>query len=91
MGIDLITDSTAAKGMASRRGAAKVRHVHCPALWLQQAVARRQLTILKRAGKNLAADVGTKVGIASDHVWELLASVGVVKAGGRAKAQLELT
>ena len=38
MQAELRTDNTAAKGLASRRGA---RHIHCPALWLQQGIARR--------------------------------------------------
>jgi hypothetical protein len=84
----LATDSAAAKGMASRRGAARVRHIHCPALWLQQAVTRRVLSIVKRPGKDLSPDVGTKVGIPPAHVWELLGHFGVVRAGGKSTAQL---
>ena len=57
---ELVTDSSACKGLCSRRGAGKIRHVHCPALWLQHAVARRQIAITRRAGKDLAPDVGTK-------------------------------
>ena len=57
----LVTDSTACKGMASRRGTGKVRHIHCPALWLQQAISRKLISIQKKAGKSFCADVGTKV------------------------------
>ena len=39
------------QGVCSRRGAGKIRHIHCPALWLQHAVARRQIAITRRAGK----------------------------------------
>ena len=87
--LDLVTDSTAAKGMASRRGAAKVRHIHCPAMWLQQAVARKRLRIVKRNGKVLAADVGTKTGHIAEKVGELLAPFGVVRVSGKASAQLD--
>ena len=59
----LVTDSSAAKGMASRRGAGQVRHIHCPALWLQQVISRRRLTIKKRAGAALSPDIGTKAGV----------------------------
>ena len=41
--------------MASRRGAARVRHIHCPTQWLQQAIARKRLTVVRRAGRDLAA------------------------------------
>ena len=51
---ELVTDSSAWKGLCSRRGAGKNRHIHCPALWLQHAVARRQIAIARRAGKDLA-------------------------------------
>ena len=73
---ELVTDSSARKGLCSRRGAGKIRHIHCPALWLQHAVARRQIAITQRAGKDLAPDVGTKGGhprrhhvAAAGHVW----------------------
>ena len=55
---ELVTDSSACKGLCSRRGAGKIWHIHCPALWLQHAVARRQTGIARRAGKDLAPDVG---------------------------------
>ena len=38
---ELVTDSSACKGLCSRRGAGEVRHIHCPPLWLQHAVAPR--------------------------------------------------
>jgi hypothetical protein len=56
----LWTDSTAAKGIASRRGAGKIRHIHTPALWLQQWVSRRRLALNKIDGKKNEADAGTK-------------------------------
>ena len=86
---ELGTDSAAGIGMASRRGAGRIRHIHCPALWLQHAVANRRLKIVKRPGRELAPDVGTKAGIAAGKVWELLASFGIVRAGGRATVSLE--
>ena len=51
----LWTDSSAAKGLASRRGAGKIRHIYCPALWLQHATNCRQLPIEKRDWANVAA------------------------------------
>ena len=86
---ELVTDSTACKGLCSRRGAEKIRHIHCPTLWLQHAIARRLLSIRKRDGKDLVPDVGTKAGIASNHMWRLLGSFGIVKAEGRAKLTLD--
>ena len=56
----LHTDSAAAKGTVSRRGAGKLRHVETPFLWLQQARTCRGLEIRKCAGKTNEADLGTK-------------------------------
>jgi hypothetical protein len=56
----LWTDSSSAKGMASRRGAGKVRHIHTPALWLQQWVSKKRLELHKRKGTENEADLGTK-------------------------------
>ena len=87
---ELVTDSSASKGLCSRRGAGKIRHIHCPALWLQHAVARRQIAITRRAGKDLAPDVGTKAGIPEDTMWRLLGIFGLAKGEGRAKQALNM-
>ena len=87
---ELVTDSSACKGLCSRRGAGKIRHIHCPALWLQHAVARRQIAITRRAGNNLTPDVGTKAGIPGDTMWRLLGMFGLAKGEGRAKQALNI-
>ena len=46
----LETDSASAKGILSRRGAGKIRHLDTPLLWVQQRVARKQLRVDKVAG-----------------------------------------
>ena len=50
------------QGVCSRRGAVKIRHVHCPVLWLQHPVGGRQIAITRRAGKDIALDVGRDQG-----------------------------
>ena len=87
---ELVTDSSACKGLCSRRGAGKSRHIHCPALWLQYAVARRQIGITRRAEKDSAPDVGTKAGIPEDTMWRLLGMFRLAKAEGRAKQALKM-
>ena len=72
------TDSSAAKGIASRRGAGSIRHIHGPSLWLQQTVARRQLALFKVAGDCNTADLGTKV-LNSDRIKQLLGQLGIRK------------
>ena len=51
---------TASKAIASRRGVVRVRHLHTEVLWVQEAVARRGLTIVKVPGVENPADMGTK-------------------------------
>ena len=53
-------DATASKAIASRRGVGRVRHFHTQVSWVQEAVARRELTILKVPGCEDPADLGTK-------------------------------
>ena len=43
-------DATASKAIASRRGVGRVRHLHTQVLWVQEAVPRRELTIVKVPG-----------------------------------------
>ena len=43
--IDLATDSLAAKGISSRRGLGKVRHIELCELWLQDQVNRRKIRV----------------------------------------------
>ena len=62
--LELETDSSAAKGIAVKRGAGKVRHIETGALWIQQAVGLKKFALLKIDGKTNAADLMTKV---TDH------------------------
>ena len=58
--LQIDTDSSAAKGIAVRRGVGKIRHLETSTLWVQQAVANRKFTIKKIDGKVNPADIGTK-------------------------------
>ena len=44
-GLDVETDSSAAKGVATRRGVEKKRHFHTPLILLQRRVTNRELRI----------------------------------------------
>ena len=50
LGIHLYTDSSAAKGIASRRGLGKMRHVEVNQLWFQDKVHEAIITVNKIAG-----------------------------------------
>ena len=56
----ILVDANAAKGIASRRGVGRVRHLHVATLWLQEAVAQKRLLIVKQKGTENVADLGTK-------------------------------
>ena len=73
-GLDMETDSSAAKGVAMRRGVGKIRHLHTPLLWLQRRVTNRELKVWKVKGTDNEADIGTKPlsGDALDRILERL-------------------
>ena len=45
------TDASAAKGIASRRGLGKIRHVEIHQLWVQDKVASGEIEVRKVNGK----------------------------------------
>ena len=54
------TDASAAKGIANRKGLGKVRHIAVNQLWVQDRVAKGDLTTKKVNGKENVADNLTK-------------------------------
>ena len=58
--ITLHTDASAAKGISSRRGLGKVRHVELSELWLQDQVARGRIAVKKIKGEDNFSDSLTK-------------------------------
>ena len=58
--LEVHTDASGAKALASRQGLGRVRHVENTYLWLQDKVAAKQLKIMKIRGDQNCADVGTK-------------------------------
>ena len=58
--VQVNTDSNAAKSIASRRGAGKVRHIEVRELWVQDRVARGDLILRKVKGEDNLADILTK-------------------------------
>ena len=63
LGLNVIfinTDSSAAKGTASRRGIGKIRHLDIDDLWLQDEVAKGVIKVFKIDGTRNIADALTK-------------------------------
>ena len=58
--IRINTDASAAKGIASRRGIGKIRHIEVNQLWIQDRVARGEIELSKVPGKTNIADALTK-------------------------------
>ena len=58
--IHVNTDASAAIGIASRRGLGRIRHIDVDQLWVQDLVAKREITIHKVKGTENLADTLTK-------------------------------
>ena len=56
----LSTDSSAAKSFASQKGLKKIRNIECKESWLQEAVCRGRIKLLKIDGVKNPADIFTK-------------------------------
>ena len=54
------TDSSAAKGIASRVGLGKARHIHTQFLWVQERVGEGHIKISSVPGTRNVADILTK-------------------------------
>ena len=60
VGIEIKTDARAAKGIASRRGVGKIRHIEVSQLWLQEKVSSGEVVVTKVPGQTNLADILTK-------------------------------
>jgi hypothetical protein len=58
--IRMHTDSSAAKGIASRTGLGKTRHIAVHLLWVQEKVRDKDIELLKCKGTENPADLMTK-------------------------------
>eukprot|EP00971_Amphidinium_carterae_P341162 6479842-Amphidinium_carterae.1 len=58
--VTLATDSSAAKGIATRVGSGKLRHIDVKHLWLQEKIQDKALHITKIKGTENRADIQTK-------------------------------
>ena len=56
----LFVDASAGKGIASRRGCGKIRHLSTQTLWVQKHVTDKTLNLFKVLGDKNPADIGTK-------------------------------
>ena len=72
----VLTDSNAARGMASRRGLGRTRHIDVKRLWLQEVVETRGVHLGRVDGKKNPGDPFTKLQ-AYDEMMNLLRMTGI--------------
>ena len=58
--LEVLSDSSAARGHVKRRGLGKARHIQTRYLWLQERVAEGHVRVLCVLGKSKMADILTK-------------------------------
>ena len=82
-------NSSAAVGIAYRRGNGKFRHVRVGTLWTQELVDEEEVTIQRVLGANSVADVLTK-NVLSYLLDKHATALGFLFPGGRAESGLAL-
>jgi hypothetical protein len=82
LGVQVNTDTSVAKSIASRRGTGRVRHIEVRELWLQDRVAKAELSIVRVSGEHNFADGLTKH-VGRRSMGEHTTACGVVRRSGR--------
>ena len=80
--VRIATDSSASKGIASRLGFCKIRHLDTGLLWLQHHVRRKVLQLVKTVGSGNPADIGTK-DLAEKDMKRIMDKLGFQERTGR--------
>ena len=80
--IRVSADASAAKGIASRRGLGKVRHIEVHQLWVQEKVMNGTIEVKKVEGKSNIADIFTKH-VCSEDIRVHMFHTSQVYASGR--------
>ena len=70
------TDSTASKGICSRQGLGKVRHLDIQRCWVQQRVRRGEVALYKVLGDDNLADVVTRAGTPALRMGRMMEAMG---------------
>ncbi len=92
LGIELkgriYTDSSAAKGIASRRGPGKTRRIHVNYLWIQERLNRGDFQSFKERTDNNVADLFTKY-LDQSKLNKFVKQLGYAYLEGKAKLTLK--
>ena len=60
VGLHVYTDAEAARGIATRRGLGRTRHIEVHYLWVQERVANKDICLHRVKGQSNPADLCTK-------------------------------
>ena len=80
--VQLLSDASAAIGIASRRGSGKVRHIEVNQLWLQDKILSGNMELSKVSTGNNVADALTKH-VEAEILVKHMRSVGMHIEEGR--------
>ena len=80
--VQVNTDSSAAKSIASRNGAGRVRHIEVRELWVQDRVAKGELSVVKVKGEENVADGLTKH-VDRQKMEQYMKTCSMVRRSGR--------
>ena len=87
--IEIKTDSSTGKGIASRQGLGKTRHIEVSVLWVQQKVKEKTIKITKIPGRSNLADLMTKH-LGKDDMERIMEKLSFAFETGRRKLAPEL-
>ena len=79
--IEIKIDSSAAKGISSRRRLGKVRHIELCELWLQEKVAEGKIAIVKIPGVENVSDCLTKAAPRESIALHMLGTHQTIRKG----------
>ena len=85
--LQVTVDATAGIGIASRKGAGRIRHIATPTLWMQRLVNDGSVVLTKVLGTQNPADLGTKP-LDGPAIRRVLARCGFTEARGASKLAL---
>ena len=88
--LEVLTDASAAKGIASRTGLGKTRHIEVHYLWVQERIATKDLKLSKVWGHDNPADLLTKH-LDATHLQRYMHLIGMECRSGRSKETPSMT
>ena len=83
MDLEVLTDASAAKGIAARRGLGTTRHIDVHYLWVQERVRSGDLVLHKVKGTENPADLMTKH-LSAPEIHKYMSKIGFEYREGRA-------